>query len=391
MYGVPGAVGKLEQQQLLHAVVIADMVGAEAASQQASEALRDAAEAEQGLSAAAVEALAGLSAWPACLLQLLLAAVRSSPCCSSSGSGLSGTAECQSRLQRLLLAVLGDLEAVWADTQLKELLLGLPLPAVQLLLSSDQLCVASEDTVLYTAQEYVSQIRETTSASAATTALVALQLLVRAPQLSVSATAACALPERSTSRLLHPYQRQLKALLSLKHLAAADQLVQLSKQIFDAPASWQLGPRQLRPLSDGVRLQWQLPVEQLKQACKDSFAQQRSIEFFSPECSPPLGGLAWQLRLTCAQHAGGTVVGLWVGPRNPPAGVFYSCRCSLQWDGVPQTLQGTPCPSVKFKGYRNYLQLEPMAAGGWDEAAWAAKGLPTSGEMLLQLHVHIAK
>jgi hypothetical protein len=28
------------------------------------------------------------------------------------------------------------------------------------------------------------------------------------------------------------------------------------------------------------------------------------------------------------------------------------------------------------------------AGGGWDEAAWAAKGLPTSGELEITLHMH---
>jgi hypothetical protein len=39
--------------------------------------------------------------------------------------------------------------------------------------------------------------------------------------------------------------------------------------------------------------------------------------------------------------------------------------------------------------YRKYFsQLPPMAGDGWDKATWAAAGVPSSGEMLLQLHVH---
>jgi hypothetical protein len=52
----------LEQLQLVHAVTIADMVHAEAAVQQAVRALATAAESEQGLSAAALQLLAGLHA-----------------------------------------------------------------------------------------------------------------------------------------------------------------------------------------------------------------------------------------------------------------------------------------------------------------------------------------
>jgi hypothetical protein len=47
------------------------------------------------------------------------------------------------RLEQLLLGVLGDLEGVWADKQLQEVLLGLPLPAMEVLLASDKLMVSS--------------------------------------------------------------------------------------------------------------------------------------------------------------------------------------------------------------------------------------------------------
>jgi hypothetical protein len=43
-----------------------------------------------------------------------------------------------------------------------------------------------------------------------------------------------------------------------------------------------------------------------------------------------------------------------------------------------------------LRGYSNYFDLQPMPEAGWDDAAWAsaAEGMPTAGEMLLQLHVH---
>lgn len=44
-------------------------------------------------------------------------------------------------LQRLLLRVLGDLEAVWADAGLTAVLLGLTLPAIEVLLGCDELQV----------------------------------------------------------------------------------------------------------------------------------------------------------------------------------------------------------------------------------------------------------
>jgi hypothetical protein len=96
--------------------------------------------------------------------------------------------------------------------------------------------------------------------------------------------------------------------------------------------------------------------------------------------------LAWQLRVKCSQVECGTVVGIYVLPHFRTYDVFYKCKCTLCWCGVKCRTRGTPTAS--YWGYPNYFSLQPMAAGGWDDAAWAAKGLPTSGEMLLQLHMH---
>lgn len=34
------------------------------------------------------------------------------------------------------------------------------------------------------------------------------------------------------------------------------------------------------------------------------------------------------------------------------------------------------------KGWPDFLKVGPMA-GGWDDAAWAAKGLPTDGDLVI--------
>jgi hypothetical protein len=160
MYGVPDSLSNLDQPQLVHAVTIADMVHAEAVVQQAVQALATAARSEQGLSAAALQVLAGMNARPDCLVQLLPAIVKNSSCCKLDTADLAAirAADTNGSVQRLLLAELGDLEAAWADAELQQVLLALPLPALQLLLSSDQLQVASEDTVLYTAQRVVDRL-----------------------------------------------------------------------------------------------------------------------------------------------------------------------------------------------------------------------------------------
>uniref|UniRef100_A0A383WGT3 BACK domain-containing protein n=1 Tax=Tetradesmus obliquus TaxID=3088 RepID=A0A383WGT3_TETOB len=388
--------------------MIADMMGIDAAAQQAVKALASAAKSEQGLSAAALQALAGLAAWPACLLQLLPTILKRAACCRINSSRLEDiiAADTNKDVQQLLLGAFGDLDAACADKQLKQLLLKLPLPALQLLLSSDNLRVASEDTVLYVAQRhlflyYVDEVTRAVTntvkikmllmmkAAEMATAQAALAPLVRAPHLSLFALSCAALHGQSTSsswQPLNPYMSQVRSLLSLKQAATAEQLAAAVAELHTAPASWRLGPRQIVPLADGVRLEWRLPVQQLRQASSNSFTMQGTINIHSPESSPPLGGWAWQMVVECKQAAGGTVVGLFVGPRQQHPDIWYKCNFTATWCGLRQPCRG-PVSTVS-RGLVNVLEMAPIAGGWGDDAVWAAAGLPTTGETLLQLHVH---
>uniref|UniRef100_A0A383WH17 BACK domain-containing protein n=1 Tax=Tetradesmus obliquus TaxID=3088 RepID=A0A383WH17_TETOB len=422
MYRVPGAVSTLQQQQLVHAVVIADMVGVEVATEQAVKSLTTAAQSEQGLSAAALEALARLAAWPACLLQLLPTVLKSAPCCSIESSRVEDITAAPSSsitaapiinrsMQQLLLGVFGDLDAACADKQLKQLLLSLPLPALQLLLSSDQLRVASEDTVLYVAQKYldpytVYEAEEeepdfNNNLKLYEDVQAALAQLVRAPHLSHFALCCAALthePDSNSDHVLDGHLSQVQSLLSLKQTATTEQVAASIGDLEDVPASWLLGPRQIVPLADGVRLEWRLPVEQMRQACRDSFAQQDTVDIICPESSAPIGGLDWQLYVQCVQQGGGTVVGLYAGPSPGQLSryMWYKCRFTVTWGGEQPLLcsrwsgssNAAPTPGSRSRGFDKLFELDPMTVGGWDEAAWAAARLPTSGDMLLQLHIH---
>lgn len=172
LYGVPNGLRDLELPQLVDAVVIADRIGAPAVVEQAALDLTFAVSAKS--LTLVLEALSALPAWPACLQPVLLPVLQRANLPDMPAADVS-------RVLCMLLAVLGDVEAAWADRQLQELLLALPLPALQLLLSSDRLRVASEDTVLYTASKYVAAQQEGGKRIAAQAALAPL---VRAPHLS---------------------------------------------------------------------------------------------------------------------------------------------------------------------------------------------------------------
>jgi hypothetical protein len=327
-----------------------------------------------------VDALSVLPVWPACLQPVLLPVLQRAKLSEMPAADVS-------KVQRMLLAVLGDLEAAWADNQLQKLLLQLPLPAMELLLSSDQLRVVSEDTVLYTAGQYVAAQQAKEQKTAAKAALAAL---VRAPHLSGSCLAQQTFGS-SAGLLLSGYSQHLK-LLASHQLATRCGVVptSVSEQIQDAPAAWLLGTRQI-VASDGVRLVWRLPAEQLAQACRDSFAGNKVIFIHSPSSSPPLGGLSWDIEVMCTQQerdgVRGTLVGVYAHDHGGPPDVFYVFSCTLASGSVSRSI--SCCGDLHEQGWANFFTMEPMVeGGGWDEAAWAAKGLPTTGELELSLHMH---
>jgi len=117
LYGVkpvPELLSELTQEQQLHAALVADMWQIDAVSTNAAQLLERAAQSLDGLSAAASKQLLSMTAYPDCLEALV---------------------------QVVLLDKLGDVEAVWGDAELQELLLGLPLAAMELLPASDELKV----------------------------------------------------------------------------------------------------------------------------------------------------------------------------------------------------------------------------------------------------------
>jgi hypothetical protein len=391
LYDVLDALSSLQQQQLVDAVFIADKLGAPKVAQRAVDALTAAAEqAEegQGLTAATQEALAGLSSWPLCLQPLLLPVIRHASCCDAGLTDLAAivAADTGSRVQRMLLAVLGDLEAVWRDEQLQKLLRSLSLPALQLLLSSDDLRVASEDTILYTATKCVAAL----PSSARQAARTALALLIRAPHLTRSGLASQVLSS-SGDQFLSSLAAPLKLLVSYKLVNSHDGVTEDALGgMPGAPESWSRGFRQ-QVATDGVRLEWRLPVEQVAQACRDSFAGNKTVTLGSPACTPPLGGVCWKLKMICRmglEHGvTGVKVGLFMSTSRAARGVFRVYSGTLLCRGA--RFFTVNCDDGSTQGKGCHFKLGPMAAGGgWDEAAWAAAGLPVSGELELGLHVH---
>jgi hypothetical protein len=111
---LPDLLAQLSQEQQLQAAVLADKWQVPNVSSAAAQLLVTAANTPDALAKAVQQTVLAAAALP----------------------------ECPQPLQeRVLLSLLGDLEAVWADAGLRDRLLGLPLHAMELLLSCNELKV----------------------------------------------------------------------------------------------------------------------------------------------------------------------------------------------------------------------------------------------------------
>jgi hypothetical protein len=188
--------------------------------------------------------------------------------------------------------------------------------------------------------------------------------------------------------LLRRLQPQLQMLLQLKRALKEGMGADvISNNVAGAPASWLLPVSDVQPLvgpTSSAEVEWQLDVADIRRAVQDSYSQQRRIELKAPSCCL-LGGVAWEMYLPIRWDASkaGSTVGLYVRTKLP-AGTFCLCMYSLVCVGVAAVERSHLFgPS---NGARDFFELGCMS-GGFDEAAWAAKGLPASGTILLRLTV----
>jgi hypothetical protein len=197
--------------------------------------------------------------------------------------------------------------------------------------------------------------------------------------------------------LLRGYSDQLKQLISHK-LATGGLPVPASalKHITGAPSTWLLGQRHIVELQP-VQLVWKLPVERIAQACRDSFAGDKLVRIECPVSTPVRGGSAWTLWLDCQQDqkdgVRGTDVVLYAVPKDAAlmfgGDVFIVFSCTLACSSLGKSLDVVCSGNYVGRGCGDFFGLGLMSkGGGWDEAAWAAKGLPMSGLVELSLHMH---
>lgn len=258
--------------------------------------------------------------------------------------------------------------------------------------------VASEDTVLFTAQAFLHKHykRSKWGAGDGTSAardpyVRQLGRLVRCQHISQFWLTAAILSNDSTKLVLGSCRSLLKKLL-IAHSAEPGRDVTsiIAKEIKGAPDSWVLPPRVRQPLAEGVQLQWGFSLAAVKDDGLKSMRTQQPVALQSPTCTPPLGGVTWRLRLQWEWDAEqkGTCVGIYAVPTNLPAGFACSVAFTLSHD----TRTYSTGDSLDWFdgggaiGWGDFFNLGWMQS--WDDAAWAEKGLPVDGELKMKLVVH---
>jgi hypothetical protein len=244
--------------------------------------------------------------------------------------------------------------------------------------------VASEDSVLFAAEQYASSFSP--NPQQVQSAQQILARVVRAQHLSQFWLSASALSPSTPTTLLGSYAAQLGDVLMLKAGMGSIGLANTDLQtlIPGSPDSWREGQRSIRAMP-AVDLTWKLDISTVSGAGQSS-AWQQQVTLKSPETTPPIGGLVYgiQVIVDWVPEANGCEVSVYAAPRNAPAGTFHRFRFSLT---VAGNVFGPAWSPVMLCGGTGWPITQGAMAGGWDAAAWAQAGLPTSGELVMKLQV----
>lgn len=396
LYGVSTPPEQLSDVQLLQMVLLADMLQVPAVAAAAVRHVAAVAVRQPGLSDAAVQYLRGMHAWPSCLLaefpQLTMhmalqdvAAMWASAAAPSSPADIDAVLQAPhgGYMQQRLLAALPDLENLW-HYNYQDMLLGLPLPAVQLLLETDLLKVVTEDTVLFTAQAYLDAQPDPEQRQAAAQQLAPL---IRCPHLSRAWLCAAARAAPEELPLLQPYKHEVGECLAFLQTIPWQQRA-FASLVPSTPASWLRGPRVSSVVPQKVQLNWTLSVDALKRACLDAAESGTWHDVMAPLFGRPLLGVRMQLVAGPGTRDGSITPTLLLRTSNAPSCMYNALVFDLKLPGPRPGLTSTKRFAECMRG-RGLYELEDAfgvgaMARGWDEAAWVGRGLPASGQFVIE-------
>lgn len=246
----------------------------------------------------------------------------------------------------------------------------------------------SEDTVLFTMQRYLSSI---SCPAKRCFAKQRLAPLVRCQHLSQFWLAASLKSQQAGSMVLsdlRPQLRQFKQPHAPKpgctHVPV--KALEEAELLSSAPASWALARRARKPVSS-VDIMWELSISTLGKAAQRSVLAKQAVLEHSPTTTTPTHGLTVSLCAQCAAVDGGCEIGLFAVAQDVPADAYYTFRFAIAAAGVCQKT-AFPTTARGSWGFADFFSVGVMA-GGWDEAAWTAKGLPTCGDSKLSITLKV--
>jgi hypothetical protein len=251
--------------------------------------------------------------------------------------------------------------------------------------------VASEDTVLYTAQQYVNSLPEAQCDHAAEQ----LSPLIRCQHMSAYWLSVSVLCEGAPGVLLARQQSHVRRMLSMR---IADPQFEatpssMARLLPGAAESWSLDRHKLK-LVESVQLTWRVNVSELRDAVNRSAETKGPVRLRPPSIlkTPPLGGLAWKFHIVCQPESNAEEQAIKISAVPGPvvampelSDQFYKCVFELALQDGIKLEEETPLLSNTYSiGFVDAFGTGPMV-GGWDETKWAAKGWPASGVMPITL------
>lgn len=242
--------------------------------------------------------------------------------------------------------------------------------------------------MLYTAQKYVSRLENDAQRQHA---MQKLAPAIRAPYLSTYWLSASVLSQESHKLVLNTQRDAVSRLLLARQAdREAQEPLPLAKPLQNWPASWALGRRKEKKV-ECVQVTWQLDVGTLKEAAQRCMQQQGEGHLVS-QTTPPFHGFRWRMRAICSLAAdkASVQIGLYAQPTTLVQGMFHKSTFRISCGDFRSINCASPilCSGrngrSKSWGVKDFFGVGSMA-GGWDEAAWAAKGLPTTGSLIFTL------
>jgi len=238
--------------------------------------------------------------------------------------------------------------------------------------------VASEDTVLYTAQTYVNAVKDRLQWE---TAKQQLAPLIRCQHLSWFWLSAAALSADAPTLLL-PQQAQLRQLLMLQHADSTFEptATELEELLPGAPSNWCLPERVCREVSS-VQLVWSLDVEEIRAAAHNSGSQQKLVNIPSECVTPPLGGVVFRVLLQVVWDAAQGAV-WWtclLSPRMYPKMLSSRTASHSACQMYPQSIMQASLPEVALLQCSGVAGQAAVTRTSLTWAPWLVAGMRQPG------------